>query len=151
MTHDGKPSLLPLQLSSLDGVQVGPALTPSTIYTQHSKLLKSDTYLPITSLVEGELRWIKVKRLLYFSLLMSFAIFMTVTAQFLIFNNIFTPARRGYVYSLDFYFIISLTLGLNGQTSFEYSTTNYVDPAFNTPPDSWKYVPTCEGPRIGSK
>ena len=50
-----------------------------------------------------------------------------------------------------FHFIISLTLGLNGQTSFEYSTTNYVDPAFNTPPDSWKYVPSCEGPRIGSK
>ena len=56
--------------------------------------------------------------------------------------------RKGYVYS--FHFIISF-LGLNGQTSFEYSTTNYVDPALNTPPDSWKYVPSCEGPRIGSK
>ena len=53
---------------------------------------------------------------------------------------------------LRFFNVITLfTLGLNGQASFEYSTTNYVDPAFNTPPDSWKYVPSCEGPRIGSK
>ena len=55
------------------------------------------------------------------------------------------------IYLRFFHFIILLILGMNGQTSFEYSTTNYVDPALNTPPDSWKYAPSCEGPRIGSK
>ena len=55
------------------------------------------------------------------------------------------------IYLKCFHFIILFTLGLNGQASFEYSTTNYVDPAFSTPPDSWKYVPSCLGPRIGSK